>query len=246
MKNFHYQNLNDSTPKKYLSHGRCWLNPFRLEWAIPSGTFQFKIELASHEDALQLSFGIGLFTVYLSYDNYKLATFIQNKTKRKSERYGNGRTIGVAIHHGSIWIDLWRDPISWHSEDPKWWEFNINVKDIFFGKEKYSRRVLETRDVEVPMPERSYKAKAQLCLDTWSRSRWFSKSIKRIDIELNEGIPHEGKGENSWDCGVDATHSYCAQADSIPEGVGRLVGSVLDSRVRYGGWGDWNFKKEIV
>lgn len=241
---FNYQDLNELTPKKYLKHGRCWLGPFRAEWAIPSRTFMLKFELGTHDEAFQFSLGCGLFTLYLAYDNYKLSNFIQHKTKRKKAKYGNGRVIGVAIHDGSIWIDLWNDPMEWSSEDPKWWTTTIHVIDILLGKPKYSRRVLESRDVDIPMPERSYKAKAQLCLDSWSRSRWFSKSIKTINVDLEEPIPFQGKGENSWDCGVDGTSSYSGPAKSIPDGVGNLVGSVLSTRIRYGGWCDWNFTKK--
>lgn len=243
---FHYQDLNDSKPKRYLNHGRCWLGPFRAEWVLPSGSFQCKFELGTGEDALSFSVGTGLFTLYLSYDNYKLANLIQNKTKRKRARYGNGRVIGVSIHDGSVWLDLWNDPMEWTAEDPKWWSITINVLDTLFGKAKYSSDTIEDRDVFIPMPERSYKAKAKLCLDTWSRPRWFSKSIKRIDIKIEEGIPHEGKGENSWDCGVDRTFGYSSPANSIPDGVGECVGSILDTRVRYGGWKDWNFKREEI
>src|SRR5690606_38230523 len=82
-----------------------------------------------------------------------------------------------------------------------------------------------------------------LCLDTWSRPRWFPKMVKRIEIEMGEPIPHQGKGENSWDCGVDGTYSYTAPAESIADGVGGLVGSVLSTRIRYGGWRDWNFQR---
>src|SRR5690606_32895990 len=220
----HYQDLNGSTPKTYLEHGRCWLGSFRAEWAVPSGNYQLRVELGTHDEAVQFSVGVGLFSLYLSYENYKLSNFIQKKTKRKERRYGNGRTIGVAVHDGSIWIDLWKDPMEWDSNDPKWWSTTINVIDGLLGKPKYSRQVLESRDVEVPMPERSYKAKAKLCLDTWSRPRWFSKVQKSIDIELEEPIPHQGKGENSWDCGVDGrSEEHTSELQSRENLVCRLL-----------------------
>jgi hypothetical protein len=61
----------------------------------------------------------------------------------------------------------------------------------------------------------------------------------RVDLKIDKGIPHAGKGENSWDCGDDATYGMCCAVKNIAEGVGVLVGSVLHDRVKYGGYGDW-------
>jgi len=93
------------------------------------------------------------------------------------------------------------------------------------------------------MPEKNYPAHAILADWTWTYPRWFSKTIRRCEIKIPGGLPHEGKGENSYDCGQDATFSIATKAKTIPEGVGQLVGSVLKDRVKYGGWGDYNWTK---
>jgi hypothetical protein len=129
-------------------------------------------------------------------------------------------------------------------DDPWWWHQYFDLGDIFFGHTTCAKEVLEERNVLIPMPEKSYESTAKLMLYTWTRPRWFSKSLKRVEIDVPEGLPHEGKGENSWDMGVDRTFGMITdECHSIAEGVGKLVGSVLNRRVRYGGYGDWNWQK---
>ena len=96
-------------------------------------------------------------------------------------------------------------------------------------------------------PEGTYQAHAVLEELVWSRPRWFKERMTRVDFEIPNGIPHAGKGENSWDCGDDATFGMSTgECKSIPEGIGKLVGSCLQTRIRYGGWGDYEWKREAA
>lgn len=160
-------------------------------------------------------------------------------------RLRDDRELGFSFHGGALWWDLWVDPMGGYPcPQGKWRDSCFHFDDFFLGKSKCTREVLEERDVLVPMPEKAYPAHAKLMRYTWTRPRWFSKSIKRVEIDIPDGIPHEGKGENSWDCGHDATFSMTTgECNSIPEGVGKLVGSCLKDRVKYGGWGDWKWDK---
>lgn len=153
--------------------------------------------------------------------------------------YGPSRELSLRFHSGSFWCNLWSEPM-----DGKTYHFD--VLRFIKGKSTYSEETLEERDILIPMPERAYKAKARLYQRTWSYPRWFSSTSKGVSIDMEKGeqIPHEGKGENSWDCGPDATFGMSCPANSIPEAVGKLVGSVLRDRVKYGGWSDWSWSKE--
>jgi len=93
------------------------------------------------------------------------------------------------------------------------------------------------------MPEGTYEAKARLEMGYWKRPRWFVKKRKATHLVIPKGVPVEGKGENAWDCRPDATYAMTIASDSIPEGVGKFVGHMLEQRVRYGGWSDWEWKK---
>lgn len=154
------------------------------------------------------------------------------------------REISLKFHNWALWWSIWRDPMGgWSSRESKLRTGSLHFDNLIFGKAVYSSEVLEERDIVVPMPEKSYAAKATRTMDRWKYPRRFTREIMRVQIEVPEGIPHEGKGENSYDCGPDATYSMCTPAKSIAEAVGNMVGSSLHDRVHYGGWDDWTWTK---
>jgi hypothetical protein len=53
-----------------------------------------------------------------------------------------------------------------------------------------------------------------------------------VKLDIPGGIPHNGKGENSWDCGDDGL--WGCGGDTVEEAIGHAVSSVLRSRRRYG------------
>lgn len=163
-------------------------------------------------------------------------------------RLEHDRQFRLSVHDWALWWSIWRDPMGgWSREVPRWREGSFHPRDVFLGKSRCTTTVLEERNVDIPMPEGSYPARAQLVEYAWKRRRWFAHRIKRVQIEIEKGIPHAGKGENSWDCGDNATFGITTGAcNNIPEGVGILVGSVLRSRVRYGGWRDYKWQRPVA
>lgn len=243
---FHYQNLNDS-PKKYLLHGRFWLgDKFQLngEWCIPSKSFDLSLDLNHYGDtAIGGRISLWLVSLYLSVENRFLYNFFEKLTKRKDQKYTNGRCMGISWNNRIFRIDLWNDPMESRSVDPKWWHIVIDFDRLLKGRPIHSEKVLEEREIVIPMPEKSYSATARKLLWRVDYPRWFSREGITIDIKCPEGVPFEGKGENSWDCGKDATFEMSCSARTIPEGVGKFVGSVLVDRVKNGGWRDYNWSK---
>lgn len=216
---------------------RYWLEP--LKWLALHAEFGWGKHKNLHfevgyddEHGWELSFSLLFISVYL---------FVDIKPLRLRE----SREVSLKIHGGSIWWTLWRDPMGeWSCKVPRWRCGNFSFDDFFLGKSTCSRTTLEERDVLIPMPEKSYEATAKLIEFKWTRPRWFSKILNRVDIEVPEGIPHEGKGTSAHNCGVDATYSMCTgECHSIPQGVGKLVGLCLQDRVNYGGWGDYKWTK---
>lgn len=244
---FHSQNLNDSIPKRYLWHGRCWIGQkpqVNLEWCIPSRSLRFMLNLNDYgDDAFSISFSVFLFSIHVGFDWRPLYRLLEKITKRKDQKYTNGRQVGFYFYSNTFYLMLWNDPDEYRREDPKWWKFRIDFQDLFWGKPIHSKEVLEERTVIIPMPEKSYVGLATLYVQRWTYPRWFTKEFKGCEIKVEEGIPMEGKGENSWDCGRDATYGLSCGAKTIPEAVGKLVGSVLNDRVKYGGWSDYNWQK---
>lgn len=228
-------------PKLFWSHQSIEKRSFRW-WSYIRGKDALSIELAWLTGSFRIGVSIihGKWTTGLCVGLASLYVSVPGRYRN----YGDDREIAISFHNGGMWWSFWTDPMSWSSKTPKWRHGNFNFIDFALGRDKCEHDTIEARDVLVPMPEKAYPAKAELQRWTWRRPRWFAKTIMRVSIEIDGGIPLPGKGENSWDCGDDATFSITCMAKSIPEGVGILVGSVLRDRVRYGGWSEWVWKRE--
>lgn len=241
-------------------HGRAWLTigqehvrrfgifptEFTVEWVFGGKALCTGFELSTGEGSLHFSLGFWkLFTFYFKFSQPWVGTLLYvppDERMRSTYNYkpqhdwGNHYIVSLKVHDGYVWWEFFQSSMEWKSGDPPWRTHCFHVKDWVLGKEVYSSEVLETRQVGVPMPEATYAATAKLTLDRW-KGRFHTKSVKRVIIDMAEGqqIPVPGKGENSWDCGEDATYSITCAAHTIEEGVGHLVGSVLRTRWRRGG-----------
>lgn len=175
--------------------------------------------------------------------------------KRRAKKLGGyafeydpfqGRSIVAASFHDStIWLNLWNSPMSWsHDDRKKWpwdgngWSFNLDVKDLALGKATYEERVKRVERSEVIMPEGRYPAKVTFSKVRWKRRFGLGKWWWRVSVDVEGGIPFPGKGENSWDCGDDATFG---STEPIERCVGpahvycdRTAKYVLERRQRYG------------
>jgi len=109
--------------------------------------------------------------------------------------------------------------------------------DFIFGRTTYSEIPISDHKVEIPMPEAVYPATVRLVEAQWRRPRWpfVWYRVRRAEVTPDKGIPFPGKGENSWDCGEDATYSLTCVASTVEESIGKMVESVMRSRLRHGG-----------
>jgi hypothetical protein len=193
-----------------------------------------------------ITFSIGCFIqFYVSLNIVKLNHWLyKHKIYDRALKFyfwfgGNDGTITKSRF--AISVNLMSDDTGWKKGGWRWY---MNISDKLKGKFTVSKKIIEIKDILIPMPEKSYKARAVLADWTWHFPRWFPKTIKRCEIEIPEGLPHAGKGENSWDCGDDATFGLTTgKVRSISQAVGELVGMTLETRVKNGGWDDWNWKR---
>jgi len=154
--------------------------------------------------------------------------------------YSHGdRTIGFRIFDGALWLDLWINDDEWRSKDPFWKKtICIRPMDIVFGRAKHSsdQERAPILDTVVKMPEGEYQATVILYTSTWKRPRgWWTKVIRRAEIEIPKGIPVPGKGENSWDLDDDAIFGLTCPATTVEEAVQAVIESANRSREKYGG-----------
>ena len=250
---FHWQNLNEGRNGKKrcgFVNGRCWLywgkTTLRCEWVFRAeNSAALEVDLGTGEaDLVGLYVGFFLFKIFLTLENFKLHNRIEHVIKRGDQKYGSGRVIGVKWHDEFVWIDLWNDPMESRTKDPWWWHMTLNPADFIFGRAKYESQTLKTERVVVPMPEGPYPATVNVNEDTWKRPRWFRVlRVVRCEVRPDTPIPFPGKGENSWDCGEDATHSMYCNAETPLEAAGKMMMSVMDSRIRHGS--GWNWRPAI-
>jgi hypothetical protein len=151
----------------------------------------------------------------------------------KDSKYGC-KTLSLSVHHWAFWWNLWCDRDSWSlATHPRWRYNNINFPDLFLGDVKHTKVMLSKHEVVIPMPEGAYPATVQMYMGIWKRPRWFAKRITKAEVEVPQGIPFEGKGENSWDIGEDRTYTISGPAETLEAAITMMIESVLRDRRRY-------------
>jgi hypothetical protein len=175
---------------------------------------------------VQVHLSLLLFSLYLSFDAARLFG--------RPWRELRERNLGVSVHDGSVWLDLWTGDGDWHRNRP--WHRNtvcLNVTDWVIGRPRCVMTKGPKCPVLVPMPEGCYEATCTEERWVWTYRFGFKRERVAYWVEIPNGIPFQGKGENSWDCGDDGL--FGAGSDGSPEkAVGHVVATVLRSRKRYG------------
>ena len=94
----------------------------------------------------------------------------------------------------------------------------------------------------IPLPEGVYTGTYTTERMTRRYVRWPGKAIDlvrgpmqwtSVNLSIEGGIPVEGKGENSYDCGMDGLLGCSGR--TVEDAIGNAVRSVLRDRKRYGG-----------
>lgn len=249
---FHWQNLNerDQTTgrrNKLGLEGRAWLGKWRFSWDIPTHFWALELSFngGDSDDEIQLFVGCGLFAFWLSRERLPIpiGEWHEPMPPHVSARWfwRKPRECGVTIHGGAVRLRLWGNPEEWKRADP-WWARGLSwyPVDTLLGRRNHEHRILEEwKEVLVPMPEGCYKTQMRREEREWKRPRWPwwpSRVLQEyVEIQIEGGIPFEGKGENSWDCGEDGLWGCSSSGASYEKAIGHVVESVLTSRKRHGG-----------
>jgi hypothetical protein len=129
----------------------------------------------------------------------------------------------------------------WSSSDPWWRNWSI-TKTTILGRTRGDTTDGESGETVVPLPEGNYSA-------TWQRTTYVTRYVRfpgtlldringprrhsTISLNIEGGIPVEGKGESSWDCGMDGV--FGINGSTVEDAVANAVKAVLRDRKRYGG-----------
>ena len=205
------------------THARGWLHIGRKCFGWEALCWSRRLGISLRHDDEDFTFGIHLppFGLYLSWPSWR--------------RIKEGE-FQLSVHDWAIWFSLWGNLWEWSRKQP-WWErtHSFDIPDFFLGRTKTTREtVREGIPVEIPMPEGVYRGMAKVERYNHKRPRWFARSRLSTWIEVPKGIPHSGKGENSWDCGDDGIWATGCEGDDPAKAVQHFRDSVMKNRKRYG------------
>ena len=242
--------------RKYLFNKRGWVratNPYRtvLGWeaVVPrklrDGSLSLGVRFDEPEREVVFNVSLGA-SVYLilhprSPRFWKILNLDRESRQRSSDRdvqtFGGERDISLRIFDGAIWWNLWSMSGCGRHDDPWWRRGNFDPVDFALGCQRYHETVLDEAEVDIPMPEGTYRWRVKLLERTWKRPRWpwvERRAGFKADCIEGEHIPHPGKGENSYDCGSDATFGMSGPGETFEAAIAGVVETVLRSRRRYG------------
>ena len=237
---FHWQNLNDKKHGKQgsgLVHGRAWLylgkTTLHWEWSLWSRSCRLGLDFGGNwgDDDLLWSFALPPVSFYFGIS-------LPFKSSLKKLLPSEPRECCISIHNYALWINPWSNPLEWKSKDP-WWRKGktIHFDDLLLGKVKYESSEVKPRErVEIELDGRVYRGTAKFEFSRWKRPRWFAheKESTWIDMDRGHGLPHAGKGENSWDCGDDAICGWGVDGHSISKAIASGIERVLEYRKKRG------------
>lgn len=249
---FHWQNLNESkigAPKGFPWAGRWFLHihdkhggtvaELHQEWEL--GSFSFCLALSfgrgDSEQETKVSFCIPGLSLFFGVEGWPKWFWSRWERRSDPNEIYEDREISIRIFDNALWWTFWKSSMTWKSSDSKWKNGNWHPLDTFFGKKVHSKEVLSEHDVLIPMPEGPYPATVVLERRTWRRPRWpwwpALVVLEGADISIPVGIPFEGKGENSWDCGEDGLWDLGSGSKTVAGAIADTVRAVLEHRSRY-------------
>lgn len=234
---WHAQNLNErerGPDGSILRHGRAWLHWGEACWQVGWDWFtpfrRAGITLDTGGSESDYSLHVGLFFGGFYFKVQGLRDF--GAMQRNWER-----TTGISLYHDRLTLEWNCDDSSWSSTTgpAHGWQKSWALLDLLLGITRYTKGAAHHSTTVLSMPEGDYPCTVEMRTDSWSRPRWpFTKRITRATVEVEQGVPVPGKGENSWDCGDDAIYSLTAPAKNVRGALRAFQESAMQSRHRYG------------
>ncbi len=155
------------------------------------------------------------------------------------------RHYGVHLFpHQGCWFQAEWDARSgeWSRSQPWYREVSLGPRHVW-GRSTVDTIESAPAECMIPMPEGQYRATWKHEVRTRRFLRWpgkvrnyWQRPTSSVTLDIPGGIPHWGKGENSWDCGMDGL--FGCGGTTLEEAIGRAVGSTLRDRERHGGPAD--------
>lgn len=220
--------------RRGIRHGRAWLTlgrwKWHTEWLWFTSSCGLHLEVGPDSD-YQIMGHIAIpwiISIYVGVDS----PWFFNKMPRKR------REFWLYVQDWTVRLIPWGRSMEWHSKDP-WWirGVTLDLRDLLLGLEKCHREEsLESERLFIHLDGNCYHGTAKFIRMTWKRPRWPKKVQEFTEIEMDRGhgLPHAGKGENSWDCGDDALCGWSVSGFDVQAAIADGIKTVEKRRRRYG------------
>lgn len=216
---------------------------------------RFSFELDPEERRWCISFWLPFFQFYINFWMPKWAFLKRVNCRDKDGNFDVGsREVSISFHNWGIWWKIWKDGMSWSNKEP-WWRDGCFTIDNIRGKMECTTTEVETSWHQGALVEGIYDL--QVTKELYRRHYprwfgWFDDKFHRYEVtpymtvdgnREKTCVPHPGKGENSWDCGMGGTWNNsipdCLCNDSAQGAVAEFIKSELETRTKRTGRADW-------
>lgn len=165
------------------------------------------------------------------------------RVHRGCDGWWQARHYGITVAGGSWrWVHVQLGAYEGMGPDKRRWRDLVVNKHTFLGRNRTETVQGIGGETVVPMPEGDYPA---VWREVTTTTRYTAplgrirdairgpRISHYIKLDIPGGIPVEGKGENSWDCGMDGT---CGTSGAtVHEAVRNAIDATIRHRKRYGG-----------
>lgn len=170
-------------------------------------------------DERDVTFHIGWFIgIWISFERFLSYKWFPKYWSNHTKSFlPDESEISIKFFGGSLW---WNFGVSenWSSytKNKTWRKGCFHLVDRLKGKHTMNKEILEVKGFVLPFLEGNYNIEVTKTERTDSWKRWFTKKYLSFNVRvgyynekkewISQGVPVEGKGENSWDCDEDATY----------------------------------------
>lgn len=169
------------------------------------------------------------------------------------------REFKISWFDGGLWWDFWLSEDkanSLHHFHPfrrrkkgehhkvSWRKGVWRIVDIIIGEAKHSKELITSEKHVLPFLEGVYPVNVEMFMTKLARKRWFDRKFITFFITVGQPasafhpkgsasmVPHEGKGENSYDQGMDGTYSSSFPASWMKVG-GRDIQNCYEAALNF-------------
>lgn len=192
-----------------INRGNNKSDSIRFEFYLGSDYLDLRLGI-SNDCETNVSTSIAVPFIFRWYCSIEWAWLRDNKwfSKLCSLKY-QMRTL-FELHISKDWFTLgfYTKEDDFYPEAPSGWAYHFEPADMFLGERKeISITKTLTEDHMLQMPERGYEAKVTITKYVFKRRLWFTEKVTRIEVEVENGIKHPGKGTTSYNCEKGALYS---------------------------------------